>query len=92
MKQTTAMGELAKTLAKLEGVVGPMTFGEFVASELIGEPLADHIVTETWRAFVTVQVNLGTLKAELPVSETSLVHGLTEQGRTVVATFALTRG
>lgn len=87
MTQATAIGELIKSLRKLESVGAPMTFGQLVADELTGQPLADRILRETWRAFVAVQVSQGTLKADLPVSDTSLVHGLTDHGRKVIAAF-----
>jgi hypothetical protein len=86
------MGELVKTLSKLDSAGTPMTFGQLVAGELIGEPLADRIISESWRSFVTVQVKLGSLRADLPVSNTSLVHGLTDQGRDVIARFTQLSG
>jgi len=87
MPQSSAMDELVKNLRRLDSAAAAMTFGELTATELTGQPLIDRILVETWRSFVTVQVRMGNLTADLPVSETSLVHGLTDQGRQVIATY-----
>ncbi|KVD57342.1 hypothetical protein WI87_19065 [Burkholderia ubonensis] len=67
----------------------PTRFGKLVAEELAGisDPQVLSFMVALWKDCISTMTRSGVLRADLPVTDDSLIYGLTDHGRDVVARY-----